>query len=314
MPSLSQLEYILAVAKHKHFGRAAKSCFVSQPSLSAQVQKAEDELDIIIFDRSKSPIKITQLGQEVIEQAKKIISEHKKLLDIHAKSTELNGSFHLGVIPTLSPYILPLFIKSFSNNYPKVELTISEYKTQDIIEKLYDDQIDGGLLVTPLYDNKIIERSLFYEPFYAFMSSNHPLINKKTVSETQLQDYPIWLLDEGHCFREQVIKVCAFKNKHEVLSNVHFDSGNLETLKNLIRNGDGYTLIPHLASLDLSEQEKKHQLKKFKAPVPTREISLVHSRTFLKEHIINAMINSIVNSIPNELSSLKKNNIERIDI
>ncbi|MCI5072977.1 LysR substrate-binding domain-containing protein [bacterium] len=314
MPSLSQLEYILAVAKHKHFGRAAKSCFVSQPSLSAQVQKAEDELDIVIFDRSKSPIKITQLGQEVIDQAKKIISEHKKLLDIHAQSTELSGSFHLGVIPTLSPYILPLFIKSFSDNYPKVELTISEHKTQDIIEKLYDDQIDGGLLVTPLYDDKIIERSLFYEPFYAFMSNKHPLIKKKTVSETQLQDYPIWLLDEGHCFREQVIKVCAFKNKPEVLNNVHFDSGNLETLKNLIRRGDGYTLIPHLSTLDLSEQEKKHQLKKFKTPVPTREVSLVHSRTFLKEHIINAIIDCIIDNVPNELSSLKKRNIERIEI
>lgn len=314
MATITQLQYILAVHKLKHFGRAALQCNVSQPSLSAQIQKVEDELDLIIFDRSKKPIMETDLGKQFIAQAKVIVEEHKKLLSLKSDGDEVSGSFHLGVIPTLSAYVIPLFVESFSEKYPKVELTISEYKTQDIVSMLTDDELDGGLLVTPLYDDKMIERSLFFEPFYAFLSDDHPLIGRKIIEESELESSNVWLLDEGHCFRDQVIKVCSSEKESKVLPNIKFQSGNFETLMNLIRRSKGYTLIPYLATETLSDKERSRRLKKFKPPVPTREISLVHSRSFLKENILQALQDEILNSAPKNLKSLKRAQVEVIDI
>lgn len=313
MPSITQLEYIVAVDQLKHFGRAARECNVSQPSLSAQIQKVEDELDSIIFDRSKKPVITTDQGLKIVQQAKTILSEHRKLFQLSGNSEEVSGNFHLGVIPTLSSYIIPLFIESFSQTYPRVKLKVSEYKTQDIISMLYDDKLDGGLLVTPLNDGKIIERSLFLEPFYAFISKNHKLSSRKFIKDEELDSESVWLLNEGHCFRDQVIKVCSLKDKNQVLKNVNFESGNLETLKNLIRRGKGYTLLPHLATLNLTTAETNDNLKRFKQPIPTREVSLVHSRSFLKEAIISALIEEILANIPSELRSVKKAQIDIID-
>lgn len=314
MPTLTQLEYIIAVNKHKHFARAAEECHVSQPSLSAQIQKVEEELNVILFDRSKKPVLTTERGELIVEQAKVIVHEHKKLYSITSPEGALMGEFHLGVIPTLSAYIIPLFIETFSRKYPQVKLKISEYKTEDILQRLYDDELDGGLLVTPLNDDKIIERSLFFEPFYVFASDNHDLAKRKYVKDDDLDGSSVWLLNEGHCFREQVIKVCSLKNQNQVLKNISFESGNLETLKNLIRRGRGYTLLPHLATINLSREEKASNLVRFTKPVPTREVSLVHSRSFLKEKIIDALVTEILESLPEELKSLKKGTFEVIDI
>jgi LysR family transcriptional regulator, hydrogen peroxide-inducible genes activator len=314
MPTLTQLEYIIAVHKHKHFARAAEECHVSQPSLSAQIQKVEEELNTIIFDRSKKPVITTERGEHIVEQAKTILREHKKLFSITSPEGELKGEFHLGVIPTLSAYIIPLFIEAFSTKHPAVKLKISEYKTEDIVQKLHEDELDGGLLVTPLRDDKLIERSLFFEPFYVFASDKHELAQRKYVKDEDLDGSSVWLLNEGHCFREQVIKICSLKNQNQVLKNVSFESGNLETLKNLIRQGRGYTLLPHLATLNLSREEKINNLVRFAKPVPTREVSLVHSRSFLKEKIIESLVTDILEAIPAELKSLKKGTFEVIDI
>lgn len=314
MPTLTQLEYIVAVQKLKHFGRAAKECNVSQPSLSAQIQKVEEELGVTIFDRSKKPVMVTEKGHQLIDQAKRVLLEHKKLLGIQASDEVLSGSFHLGVIPTLSAYIIPLFLENFAKKYPKVQLTIGEYQTNEIVNKLYDDEIDGAILVTPLYDGQIIERSLFFEPFYAYVSKDHELAKRKFVKDSDLDANTVWLLDEGHCFRDQVIRLCSFKEKNQVLKNVTFQSGNLETLKNLVLRGRGYTLLPHLATLNISKAERQHHLKKFVKPIPTREVSLVHSRSFLKEEILKALEEEILSSIPAELMSLKKGTFDVVDI
>jgi LysR family transcriptional regulator, hydrogen peroxide-inducible genes activator len=314
LPTLTQLEYIVAVHKHKHFARAAEECHVSQPSLSAQIQKVEEEINLIIFDRSKKPIITTERGEKFVAQAKVILREHKKLSQISMNTGELTGDFHLGVIPTLSAYIIPLFIESFSKKNPKVRIKVSEYKTEDIVKMLYDDELDGGLLVTPLHDDKIIERSLFFEPFYVFASAHHELFGRKFVRDDELDGSSVWLLNEGHCFRDQVIKICSLKNQNQVLKNVEFESGNLETLKNLIRRGHGYTLLPHLATLNLSKEEKVKNLIKFTKPVPTREVSLVHSRSFLKEKVIESLVEEIIISLPPELKSLKKGSFEIVDI
>ena len=314
MATITQLQYILAVNKHKHFGNAAKECHVSQPSLSAQIMKLEDELGYMIFDRSKQPLLLTDIGRKFVEQANEVLKEHKKLFEIGRSNEEPAGNFYLGVIPTLSPYLIPLFLESFSRKYPKVDLKIGEFKTEEIIARLHNDELDGGLLVTPYNDPKIFEKILFYEPFYVFTSPKNALSQRKVVNDADLDSGSVWLLDEGHCFREQVIRICSTKNKNKILSNVKFASGNLETLMNLIRKGDGYTLIPHLTTLGLNEEDRTKYLKSFASPVPTREVSLVYSRSAWKDRILNALETEIIASVPEEIKALKKNKIEVIDI
>lgn len=315
MTTITQLEYILAVDREQHFGKAARTCFVSQPSLSAQIQKLEDELEVKIFDRTQKPILTTEAGKEIIEQARVVVHEHKKLQTIADNiALEPKGDFELAVIPTVASYVIPLFIGHFGEAYPRVKLGINEHKTEDIIRLLNNDEIDAGLLVTPLENEQLIERHLFYEPFYCYLNKNHPLSKKKTISGTDLDSNDLWLLSEGHCFREQVLKVCSKNTEHRVLPNIRFESGNLDTLINLVNANSGYTLLPQLAVDQLSEAEVRTHIKKFKRPIPTREVSLVYTRRFLKESIINALESSIIANLPQKIKSLKKQNIDVVDI
>lgn len=315
MATITQLEYLRTVDKVGHFGRAAKECNVSQPTLSIQIQKLEKELDVIIFDRTKKPIIATEVGREILVQVNLILKEHKKLYHLATlSSAELKGDFHLAVIPTLTAHLIPMFVVEFSKKYPKVNLKINEYKTEDIIKLLVDDEIDAGLLVTPLEDKRLLERHLFFEPFYAYISQEHSLSKKKQVSEADLNLDGLWLLEEGHCFREQVLTVCNKDNKKSVLNNVEFSSGNLETLKNLVKKNCSYTLLPELAVNNLPSQELSTYVRKFKKPAPTREVSLVYSRSFLKVGIINALEELIVKQLPSKIKSLKRRDIEVLDM
>lgn len=312
MPTLTQLEYLVAVDRIKHFGRAAESCHVSQPSLSAQIQKVEDDLNVIIFDRTKKPIVTTELGLKVIEQAKKVLLEHHRLINMQLNSNKVQGKFYLSVIPTLSSYIVPLFIEKFSDKYPHVELTISEHKTSEILSLIHDNKIDAGLLVTPIEDQSLEEYFLFFEPFFAFVADKHPFTKKTILTGNDLEGETLWLLNEGHCFRDQVIEVCGLKNKNQVLNNVTFESGNLETLKNLIRQGKGYTLLPQLATLNLTQEEKIKNLKAFKKPFPTRQVSLIYSKNYNKQKIIEALALEILETLPEDLKKIKKGNVDVI--
>lgn len=309
MPSITQLEYVIALDTYRHFARAAKACHVSQPSLSAQLQKMEEEIETIIFDRSKKPILPTNKGKKVISQSRVIVKEYRRLLDLAKKtSDEIEGNFRLAVIPTLSPYLLPLFLEDFCHTYPKVNLIIEEFKTDEIIELLKLDKIDAALLVTPLKDDQIIERALFYEPFYFYASKKHPSLSTKKVNLQNLSTTDIWLLQEGHCFRDQVLNICSHKKTEGLIPHLKFESGSLETLKGMVQSLGGHTLLPYLATLKLNAVNKRDCLREFIAPVPTREVSLIHSRVFLKEDIILAMEKTIIKNLPNELSSKKKEN------
>ena len=312
--TITQIEYALAVNKFRHFGQAAKSCHVTQPTLSMQIQKLEEELGVIIFDRSKSPVLPTREGEAFLKQGMKAVFEFNRIRDVlNSAEAELSGEFKLAVIPTLAPYLTPYFIGPFAKKYPKVHLIIEEVKTEDILFGLNRDQFDAGLLVTPLFDDSLIERSLFYEPFYVYASPQHPLASKKNLEEKDLIEEGLWLLNEGHCFRNQMMRICRFKGKGSGVSNVEFESGHLGTLQNLVEKSGGYTLLPELATIDLSEKQKS-LLHSFNSPVPTREVSLVHSRTFLKERIIVALEEEIVGSLPESLRSLKKKDVKIIDI
>ncbi|WP_241558868.1 LysR substrate-binding domain-containing protein [Halobacteriovorax sp. HLS] len=303
--TLTQLEYVVAVNKHRHFGKAAKECHVTQPTLSMQLQKLEDELGVILFDRSKSPILPTSDGEKVVKQAQVVIKEYNRIHTIlEDNNGQISGKFRLAVIPTLAAYVIPLFAKKFADLYPQVELIIEEFKTEEIIDLLDREEIDAGILVTPLHEGALIERVLFYEPFHLFVSQDHELYKKSEIQESELSDESLWLLNEGHCFRAQVLKVCSMNFDGGSYKNLRFESGNLETLKNLVVQSSGYTLLPHLATLDLSAARKK-MVKPFRKPVPTREVSIVYGRTFLKEKIIDALEELIVSVLPKEIHSHK---------
>jgi len=313
--TLTQLEYILAVNKFRHFGKAAKSRFVTQPTLSMQLQKLEDELGVVIFDRSRSPILATSEGERIIDQARVIIREERRLLDLVQQSKdELAGEFRLAVIPTLSTYILPLFLQDFVEKHPKLNLIIEESKTEEIVGMLAEDEMDAGLLVTPLNDDTLIERVLFYEPFYLFVAPKHSLAKRKKIREDDLDLKEIWLLNKGNCFRDQVLNICSeSKEENEVGGNIRFESGNLETLKNMVLTSSGYTVLPHLAVSQLSAQRRK-LIREFHPPVPTREVSLVHARSVLRERVIDALEETILRRLPRALEAIDPRDVEVVEI
>jgi LysR family transcriptional regulator, hydrogen peroxide-inducible genes activator len=313
MPSLTQLEYLLAVDKHRHFGKAAESCFVTQPTLSMQIQKLEEELGVIIFDRSKKPVLPTEVGRSILDQARKTLAEFNKISVITKQNlNELSGQMKLAVIPTLSTYVLPLFLKEFSELYPQVKLDIDEMQTSQIIESLENDQIDVGLAATPLGINGIEERPLFYEPFFLLAPAGHALAEKAQIDEDDLDASELWLLKQGHCFRDQMAKLCSLKSKQSVFKNVNFESGNLETIKELVAKNGGYTLLPYLATLN--KIPKGTVLRPFAKPVPVREVSAVFSRTQLKKPLIEALRKVIQKNLPSGVETSKSKGLQVLKI
>ncbi len=302
MPTLTQLEYIIAVDDHKHFGHASKAKNVSQPSLSQQIQKAEDELGVVIFDRTSKPIRTTDRGRQIIEQARLILNEHQRLLELSAqKEGEFSGVLRLGVIPTISPYLIPLFLRDFAESYPKIELEIFELQTENIIKQLFEEKIDVGLLATPLGEKSLTEWPLYYEPFLVYHSPKHPAFKKAQVSQSDLKNQAAWVLSEGHCFGEQMKNYCALNKKSGVLSNVQFQSGSFETLQNLVDDSESYTLFPKLFADRLAKSGKSRQLKTFKNPAPSREVSLVFKRKVWKQDLLEVLRKCILAHLPSDL-------------
>lgn len=305
MPSITQLEYIVAVEKHRHFGKAAEQCHVTQPTLSMQIQKVEEEIGFPIFDRIKKPVVPTDKGIRFIHQAKVLLREHNKLMELsRSQSGELSGEFRLGVIPTIAPYVLPLFIELFSKSYPKVQLFIDELKTDTIVKMLNEDTLDAGLMATPIREPGLREQAIAYENFYLYVSKKHPLNARKRIHEDDLSGDEMWLLEDGHCFRNQIVRYCSLKTREGVFPNVQFEGGNIDTLRYLIRKSQGYTLVPALFVDTLSEAEKRDYVREFEKPVPTRELSLVYRRDQWKSDILQALQKTIVDCLPPEMTKL----------
>jgi LysR family hydrogen peroxide-inducible transcriptional activator len=278
-----------------------------------QIHKLEDELQISIFDRAKSPIAPTKEGEMILKQADIIIKEHKKLYDIVNESrNEVAGEFILGIIPTLFPYVLPLFIKAVQNEYPKLKLHVKEMKTEEIIEALKDDSIDAGILVTPLHDKNIKERALFNEPFYLFANNKHPLSKKSKVKQEDVIIDDLWLLNKGHCFRDQVLNICTEKNKDRP-NPIDIETGSFETLKSMVQKMGGITLIPHMDLGSMTATQKK-MVRPFSRPVPIREVALVHNANSTRQHILDRFEELMLSKVPQELLDLKQKDFEVIEI
>ncbi|MGM0745822.1 MAG: LysR substrate-binding domain-containing protein [Bacteroidota bacterium] len=299
--TLTQLSYIIAVDKYRHFATAAEKSYVTQPTLSMQIHKLEDELGVTIFDRSKSPVIPTEIGEKIIAQAKIILNESKQISDIaNFKEDELQGKFKVGIIPTIAPYLVPLFIRSFIKKYPNVDLIFEELITSEVLEKLGNDQLDAGIIATPTEKSFIYTEDLYVEPFVGYLSHSHPLIEKEKLTIDDLDLANIWLLSEGHCFRDQTVQLCKEIKDHKDPS-VDFKSGNLETLKRLVEQNFGMTLLPWTAISEHKDSCSNAIIKEFETPVPSRKVRLIYGRKHLKKTVIQAFKESICNSIPSEL-------------
>lgn len=290
--TITQLKYVLSVAEHGNFTVAAEHSFVTQPTLSMQIQKLEDELDVQIFNRSKKPIELTDVGKKVVDQAKIIVDESTRITDIvHQHKGFVGGEFRLGIIPTVMPTLLPMFLNNFTHRYPKVKLVIEELTTEEIIRKLIDGHIDAGLAATPLENEAIKEKPLYYEPFVGLIPEGHRLFAQKKIEVESLEMDDILLLEDGHCFKDSVINLCrSYKTDNK--KRFQLESGSFDTLVKLSKEGLGMTLLPYLHTLDLNESDKKH-LREFDSPPPAREVSLIYHKSQLKMQLIDALKNTI---------------------
>lgn len=301
--TLQQLEYIIALDKTRHFVRAAEMCGVTQPTLSAMIQKLEDELDCRIFDRSSHPIVPTEVGAMILQQAQVVMfNVHQLKENVLTQKGSVAGSLLLAIIPTVAPYLLPELITLFRRDYVDISLKISEMRTETIIEKLHSAEIDMAILSTPLDDPKILEVPLYYEKFVAYISPNEPLYLQDEVSTNDMQLDHLWVLEEGHCLRNQVFNFC--KNKtHSAI----YEAGSIDTLVKIVDRNGGYTVIPELHINLLTDVQKQH-LRKIVRPEATREIALVIRHDYVREGLMNAVANSIKQIIPQHMldARLKK--------
>ncbi|MDO6597722.1 hydrogen peroxide-inducible genes activator [Oceanihabitans sp. 2_MG-2023] len=286
--TITQLYYVLAVAENQNFTKAAEKCFVTQPTLSMQIQKLESELDIQIFDRSKKPIELTNVGRKIVNQAKNIVNESYRIKDIvDQQKGFIGGEFRLGIIPTVMPTLLPMFLKTFIKKYPKVKLIIEELTTEEIIYRINEGHLDAAIAATPLLNENIKERVLYFEPFVGYIPQSHRLHSKKKISTTDLEIDDMLLLEDGHCFRDGVINLCkAFKDHKE--DSFQLESGSIETLIKLSNEGLGMTLLPYLHTLDMNTTAKEN-IHYFNAPSPAREVSILYHKSELKMQIIEAL-------------------------
>ena len=299
--TLTQLEYILAVESTGSFSKAAKQCFVTQPTLSMQIRKLEEELGVVIFDRGRQPVVPTLVGLEILKQARESVRGMLRIDDVIREHQKVvHGELRLGIIPTLASCLLPLFLNEFLAHYREIKLVVEELLTDQIVRRLKHDELDVAIIVTPLYDPEIIESPLFYEEFVVYLSPNHEFARQKTIELDRLDGHEMVLLSEGHCFRNQVLRLCRDSMIGSSTRRLRFESGSLDTLRRVVERGYGYTLLPELAVQELSVSEKRH-VRRLKRPAPTREVSLVMHRSLAKKTIVDALRDEIIARIPERM-------------
>jgi len=298
--NIQQLEYVVALDTHRHFVTAATHCHVTQPTLSMQVQNLEKELDVLLFDRKRSPLEPTPAGRKVIAQARQILREIQVLKDsVKDEKSRLIGEFRLGIIPTLAQYLVPLFLVDFVSKHPQTNLLIEEMPTDQIVDRLKQGRLDLGILVTPLEDDAIREVPVFNEPFLVYVSRGHALFDKPEVRAEELEEADVWLLNQGHCFRSQVLHLCNGQELNCSRRGFAYESGSIETLKRMVDRHYGYTLVPELSVLD--EIGTNPVVKRFAGPEPVREVSLATHRSFPNEALLQTLRAEILASIPERM-------------
>lgn len=293
--TITQLEYIVALAEHQNFSKAADFCCVSQPSLSMQIQKLEEELNVVIFNRKAKPICPSPQGEEILQTARRILVDAKSILSLSKGwSADVSGSVSIGVIPTIAPYLIPKFLSKFQKSFPQLSIRIAETTTENIKKELKAGKLDIGILVTPL-NEEFIEMPLYYEELFLYSNACNSLGEIDKILDPE----KLWLLEEGHCLSNQVNSICNMQNRQHVESRIAYDTGSLETIVRLAEDGNGQTIIPQMLInyLDPTNQNKVFDLP---SPSPVREISIVHTNQYTRKGIIQAFKKAILAEIPKE--------------
>lgn len=308
--TLTQLEYIVTLDTHRHFVLASEKCFVTQPTLSMQIQKLEEELGVKLFDRTKQPVIPTEIGSSIIAQARTILREAKMIQQmINDQKDIMTGELRIGIIPTLAPYLLPPLFKQMRDKYPQLNLVIKETITEEVVQELKSNRLDCGLVVTPLKDSSIKEDILFYEELFVYVSKKNVLYDKKYVLATEIDPDQLWLLEEGHCFRSQILNLCELRKSSDF--QFKYETGNIETLKRMVDKSDGITILPELAVMEFSKPQLKF-VKRLVEPSPAREVSLVTHRDHIKTKLIKTLKEEILLIVPKTMQKLNKKKVVEI--
>jgi LysR family hydrogen peroxide-inducible transcriptional activator len=293
--TLTELKYIVAVAREKHFGRAAEACFVSQPTLSVAVKKLEEELDVKIFERGAAEVSVTPLGEQIVRQAQQVIEQAAAIKEIAKLGKDpVSGPLRLGVIYTIGPYLLPDLVKQAIARVPQMPLVLQENFTAKLLDMLRTGELDCAILAEPFPDTGLAVAPLYDEPFMAAVPATHAMARRKTTTAEELKNETMLLLGTGHCFRDHVLEVCPeyarFSSATEGIRK-SFEGSSLETIKYMVASGMGVTVVPQL-SVPKEPQEHVRYLK-FTPPVPTRRVVLAWRRTFPRYEAIAALRNAI---------------------
>lgn len=309
--TIVQFEYIVAVDTYRSFNLAAKNCFITQPTLSMQIQKLEDSLGVKIFNRTKSPVAPTEIGAEIIMQARVMLAEYQKIQDLVTdRNKELTGELKIGIIPTVAPYIVPKIITQFISKYPGVKLIVGEQNTEQITQQLKLGAIDCGIVSTPIHEPQFIETPLFYENFVAYVSEDSDLAKKKKLKPSDINIEELWILNDGHCMRDQVLNLCQHRKTTKGSQHYEYNTGSIETLKRMVDENNGATILPELALTDLTDKQRE-KLRYFQSPEPAREIGLITPKNFVKRKMIEALKTEILACVPQKLKT--KNRKELIE-
>ena len=305
--TIQQLEYILAVDQFRHFAKAAEYCRVTQPTLSAMIQKLEDELGVKLFDRAMQPVCPTRVGEKVIAQARAVLAQASQVKEIISEEKRsLSGTFRLAVLPTIAPYLLPRFFPQLMEKYPELDVRVTEMKTKDIRQALCDGEIDAAILASLLEDAALSEEILFYEQFYGYVSRKEPLFKHDVIRTSDITGERLWLLDEGHCFRDQLVRFCQMEAVK--LHQMAYHLGSMETFMRMVEGGRGITFIPGLAVLQLSEAQKE-LVHAFAIPCPTRQLILLTHKDFVRQTLKETLVREIRRAVPSEMQELQSTQV-----
>lgn len=301
--TLQQLEYIIAVDRFRHFTKAAEHCRVTQPTLSAMIQKLEEELDTRIFDRNQQPVCPTPIGLLIIKQAREVLVQVNRIKNIiEEEKHSMNGTFTLGILPTIAPYLLPRFFPQLAKKYPQLDFRVVEMKTSDIKKALPEGSIDAGILAQLPDLGDFNRQHLFYEKYFAYVNRNSPLFQREIIRTSDLSNELLWMLDEGHCFRDQLVKFCQLKSARA--SQLTYQLGSIETFMRMVENGKGMTFIPELAVTQLSDSQQE-LVRPFAIPTPTRQIVMLTAKDYIRHTLIDTLTAEIQASVPREMLAIK---------
>ena len=305
--TLQQLEYIVAVYRMRHFAKAAEQCGVTQPTLSAMIQKLEAELGLRLFERSSQQVVPTAVGRKVVEQAVEVLAGAARIKElVEEEKHSLAGTFRLGVLPTIAPYLLPRFFPRLRREHPETDIRVVELKTKGICQALHEGTIDAAVLVNVPDLEEYEQTPLYYEQFVVYVSHDDSLFSHRSIRTADLDGEMLWLLDEGHCFRDQLVKFCNLKSARE--AQEAYTLGSIETFMRMVEGGQGVTFIPELALEQLTDQQKA-LVRPFALPIPTRQIVLLTARDFVRHSLRDLLVESIVRCVPPRM--LKLNNTEQ---